>query len=317
LDYTGVLLGGAIGLLGSLIGAYVSLRIARANLDASEARRHEELKREAYPRLVRAVDQLRDGIVTAVEAGGIDPKATIVSDPAWVEHLNEAILQVDLLGSQNVSTAGRSLMAGVRQLTDWVDRTGGVLGEEHPPAVSKEHIELTFILSGLNVRRHEFLMAARDDLGRPKIEFWEPREPLPSSLEEIENLPIEQPSSDEGAFAPRLHLAHRVWHRLPRRVQAWMGRTFRAPGIGPIEADRSIDYRWHRDAAGNWTHPDYEGDDPSPAEEDIDADTARKRVEAWEEEWRASHPQEVAAAEARNLARRQVAERRKRTSGRG
>jgi len=42
-DYTGVVVGGVIGLIGSCIAAIVAILIAKANIDAAEVRHHEEV----------------------------------------------------------------------------------------------------------------------------------------------------------------------------------------------------------------------------------------------------------------------------------
>jgi hypothetical protein len=234
MDYTGVVVGGLIGLIGSCIAAIVAILIAKANIDAAEVRRHEELKREAYPRLLFHADVLRDTLLAALE----HPNEPQQIDGASLMEFRHSAVQVDLLGTQEVSTNARALRGKLDDLLRFVTQGG-------------DPLELPLLLSAINVHKTEFVNAARLDLGRPTIELLTP---APWSLRPPTEEELNAPAAD--TLDPSLPVRGPVfiWQRLPRRLQGWVQSQFpyrwedRPDGPRPTRAQARAEHDgWMRD----------------------------------------------------------------------
>jgi hypothetical protein len=227
----GFVLGAFVAVVGSIIATFGAVEIARINIDADEARRHEEAKREAYTNFVLASDAFRDGVVAAIDRGGVK-SSTVIADAGWADRFNRSFVLVDMLGSQDVSTSARAMADRLQRLDDLIRQTGGEIEPVEGIEVSKERGELILILSGLNALRHEFMSAARGDLGRPMIEFFEPgprRMFTDSPTAEDMARANEQGPFFGAEWPPRLW--NPLWRRLPGRLQAWYQRRFPHPDL--------------------------------------------------------------------------------------
>jgi hypothetical protein len=225
MDLSGVALGGLIGLAGSVIAAFVTLRTNRQTIEAAEARRHEDMRRELYPAFLATVDEATDamnGTLRRAAAGETIGEGAIL--PAdWPDRLGRATSLIDFVASEAVSTEARALVGAMAHLIHFTNRTRGAFLRDEPPYMTNEQMELSMVQSEIHARRIIFVNAARADLGLPSVEFYEPPRP-PESLGEWFARPEPPPWPTPRGWRDRLRP---VWRLLPQRIRGPLRRRFR------------------------------------------------------------------------------------------